>query len=143
MRVISAALLASLFASGDAPVLTEKAMLGCWNGFGGSHFKRVGKELWGVYGYKDGTVVGNVKGGVFRGWWTQQPTRSPPDDAGEIEFVFALGDRGTVFLDGRWKYGPEGTWNENWDLKRCSSPGDTPAALMERFKDKSLFKRHP
>jgi hypothetical protein len=143
VRVISAALLLSLLASGDAPVLTDKAMLGCWNGFGGTYFKRVGKELWGAYGYKDGTVVGNVKDRVFHGWWTQQGTREPPFDAGEVEFIFALGDRGKPFLDGRFKYGPDGAWNENWDLRKCSSEDDVPVGLKERFKEKGLFKRHP
>ena len=37
----------------------------------------------GVYRYYDGTLTGEVVGGVFRGWWTQAPTHQG-DDAGRV-----------------------------------------------------------
>lgn len=99
-------------------------------------------NVWGVYPHDTGTVVGRVDpDGVFRGWWCEAPSRQPPGDAGDVEWRFGRGADGTLQLDGRWRYGSEGTFRENWDLTWTDAAVDP--ALASRFDDASQFCLHP
>jgi hypothetical protein len=120
----------------------QTSIEGLWGGdWGDMLLKKVGSEYWGAYTHDQGTVVVRLYAdGAFRGWWTEVPSRNVPSDAGDVEFRFAW-DNGTLALDGRWRYGTEGGWSENWDLKRSTGPA--PAELEQRFGDPTQFKRGP
>ncbi|HKO92494.1 MAG TPA: hypothetical protein VJU61_15140 [Polyangiaceae bacterium] len=45
-------------------------------------------------------------------------------------------------LDGRWRRGDTGTWNENWDVELVPDREPAPE-LLARFEDASVFVRHP
>jgi len=102
-----------------------------------------GDEIWGVYEHDGGTVVGVIeREGVFRGWWSQLPSRQG-NDAGEVEFRWSQPDGGTtIHLDGVWRYGTFGAWLSNWDLDLVTDHAP-PSALTEAFKRPEDFRRHP
>lgn len=130
---------------GEAPAaagVTNAEIVGHWSGdWGDMELKVVGEEIWGSYTHDEGTLVATWgDDGVLRGWWAEVPSRLPDNDAGEVEFKFSKG-AGGLTLDGRWRYGLTGTWREDWDLGKATSPA--PDALTKRFDDPSLFKKHP
>jgi hypothetical protein len=85
-------------------------------------------------------VVGRITGGVFRGWWCEEPSRRPPTDAGELELTFVTRD-GTPRIDGRWKYGAEGDFTGTWDMAWVE--GEVDHVLEGRLNDPSQFCDHP
>ncbi len=117
-------------------------ILGHFNGdWGDMEFRVVGQELWGSYSHDEGTVVVTWSDtGFLQGWWSEKPTRLPTNDAGEVQFKFTKAG-GVVSLDGWWRYGDTGVWNEDWDLTHTDAA--VPAELSARFNDPSQFKRHP
>lgn len=115
---------------------------GYWTGDWGQLVLVVdGADVRGAYSHDQGTLSGTYGAdGVLRVWWCEVPSRSAPKDAGEAEFNFVRGES-TIHLDGRWRYGTEGDWREDWDLAKAD---DTPAAsITERFNDPSTFCEHP
>jgi hypothetical protein len=130
---------------GEAPPaagVTNQEIVGHWSGdWGDMEFRVVGEEIWGSYSHDEGTVVCRWSDdGVLRGWWSEVPSRLPDNDAGDVEFKFSRAS-GSLALDGKWRYGTIGDWREDWDLGFVTTPA--PAALSERFKDSSQFKKHP
>lgn len=110
----------------DQPVghtgLRVSDILGYYSGDWGQMLLRThGDEIWGVYQYRDGTITGRVNDeGVFTGWWTQLPSRSGMDE-GEVELRWSRIADSTIALDGRWRYGSDGDWLENWDITRVTN----------------------
>jgi hypothetical protein len=120
----------------------KTALEGHWAGdWGDMVLRKVGDEYWGVYVHDTGTVVLRASpDGVYRGWWSEIPSRMAPSDAGEVEFRFSW--TGTALgLDGQWRYGATGAFKPDWDLMHVTTP--VPAGLEERFTDTASFKRHP
>jgi len=95
----------------------------------------------GAYDHDDGTVMGAMQGDTFVGWWCEVPSRAPDQDAGEVELRFVEAADGTTSIDGRWRYGTDGGWREDWDL--TWDVGEPPAELVARFDDPSAFCAHP
>lgn len=131
--------------SGRFERLTAQELAGVWNsevGFGTMVFRRVGKEIRGVYRADGGTVVGTLgSDGVLRGWWCQEATRRPPSDAGEVQWR-QLATKGTAAtLDGRWRRGLRGPVHGGWDLQKLDIP--EPPDLASRFNDPESFCRYP
>lgn len=125
---------------GDAG-LTLAEVVGYYAGdWGDMVLKEVNGEIWGAYTHDDGTIVGTFTNGVLVGWWSEVQSRLPSNDAGEVEFRFARRN-GEVFIDGRWKYGVDDNWRENWDIGLVKMT--PPLALVARFADPAAFKRHP
>jgi hypothetical protein len=93
-----------------------------------------------TYTHDEGTIVGTFENGVVRGWWSEVPSREEPNDAGDVEFRFTKASDG-VALDGRWRYGTDGEFSEDWDLDRSDDP--PPEELLERFDDEDAFVPHP
>lgn len=101
-----------------------------------------GAEIWGVYRYNDGTIIGQITSqGTFAGWWSQLPTREG-SDAGDVEFRWSRSNAGVVSLDGRWRYGTTANWLENWDVDLVTDRA-APSELTDRFQNTDDFKRHP
>jgi hypothetical protein len=126
--------------------LTPADLVGVWNSdssFGVIVFREVDGEIRAAYRNNNGTVVGRIdEDGVFRGWWCQGPSRTPPGDAGEVGWrLLKAPDGQTDTLDGRWRYGAEEALRGGWDLSRIGGP--EPADLAPQFGDPSTFCRHP
>jgi hypothetical protein len=122
--------------------VTPEDIAGAWSGQTTLLLRAVGDEVHGAYAHDEGTVVATFDDGVLRGWWSEQPSRAPNSDAGEFEFRFRRGMDGTVTsIDGRWRYGPEGHWREDWDFGRALE--EPPMELEERFAQPDLFVQHP
>jgi hypothetical protein len=103
--------------------------------------RKYGAEVWGVYEYNDGTIIGQITSdGVFVGWWSQLPSRDG-FDAGEVEFRWSQSGS-TIALDGRWRYGTSGSWRENWDCALVTDRS-APTDLVAGFDATADFKRHP
>jgi len=134
-------------ADSDEPVgdtgLYVSDILGFYTGLWGDMvLRKQGNEIWGVYQYVGGTIVGELGAdGVFTGWWSQLPTRVGLD-AGEVEFRWSRTSGNGITLDGRWRYGTVGDWIENWDVDMVTD-GTAPSELTAYFDSPSYFIRHP
>jgi hypothetical protein len=131
------------------PVLGETGLriseiLGFYSGdWGDMVLEQRGAEIWGVYSYSDGTIIGQITSeGIFAGWWSQLPTRAASLNAGDVEFRWSRSNAGVVSLDGRWRYGATGAWLENWDVDLVTDR-TAPSDLTEELQDTDDFKRHP
>lgn len=124
--------------------LVVSDILGFYSGdWGDMVLERRDAEIWGVYNYNDGTIIGAITDeGVFVGWWSQLPTRADGINAGEVEFRWSRSNTGVISLDGRWRYGTSGVWLENWDVDLVTDRS-APSALTNGFADSDDFRRHP
>lgn len=92
------------------------------NGSYRGHFDRMAMQvnpdgtLWGAYSHDTGFVQGELRQGKIIGWWCEEPTRMPPNDAGEFEMKLSRDGEGEIFLDGKYRYGRKGQWDETWNL---------------------------
>jgi len=119
--------------------LFVRDVLGFYSGdWGDMLLRQVGDEVWGAYSYNEGTVVGSVADGVFRGWWSEAPAQT----SGEVEFRWTRTATGQVAMDGRWRRDVTGTWREDWDIELVTDREPAPE-LLARFEDTALFLRHP
>jgi len=105
---------------------------GYWTGDWGQLLlgERAGK-LVGAYSHDEGMIVGAMQNGVLVGWWCEVPSRKAPKDAGEVEMRFITNDEGKRAIDGRWRYGSEGVWKEDWDI--AWDTGTPDSALVKRL----------
>ncbi len=121
--IIAAAALAlgavAWFALSPAPrPVPLQELAGAYRG----HFDRLALQvnadgtLWGAYSHDMGFVQGALRDGKITGWWCEEPTRRPPSDAGEFEMIVERTDNGEIFLDGRYRYGTQGQWDETWNM---------------------------
>jgi Protein kinase domain len=74
------------------------------------------RTVWGAYEHDIGFIQGEFRDDKLVGWWCEAPTRQPPNDAGEFEMRVARDSQGEILLDGRYRYGRQGQWNETWNL---------------------------
>jgi eukaryotic-like serine/threonine-protein kinase len=90
------------------------------------HFDRLALQQnadgtwWGAYSHDMGFVQAELRDGKLVGWWCETPTRLPPSDAGEFEMLITRDVKGDVFLDGRYRYGRQGQWDETWNMTGTS-----------------------
>jgi len=74
-----------------------------------------GNQVTGDYEHDNGKLVGTVSGATLKGTWSEAPSYSPPDDAGDVELTMSSG--GNSFT-GRWRYGSSGDWDGTWSGER-------------------------
>ncbi len=123
------------------PGVTMDDVVGFWTGeWGNLVLRQYGETVWGAYGHRDGTLVARLQSGALVGWWTEEPTREPDSDAGELELHFVK-KGGELRLIGRYRQGLTGTWHEEWNLRRVADA--PPPELDARFADGNLFRPHP
>jgi hypothetical protein len=92
-----------------------------------------------VYRYYDGTVTGEVVDGIFRGWWTQRPSRTDVGDAGRVELRLMDTSAGPL-VAGRWS-DLYRDWQIGWDLTKIG--GDTPQDLGRHLHHLRDFREAP
>jgi hypothetical protein len=98
------------------PQLTAAEVAGYWTGdWGQLVLQQHGDKMVGAYSHDEGMLVGTLQNGLLVGWWCEVPSRKPPGDAGDVEMKFVTVD-GKRSIDGRWRYGTEGEWREDWDI---------------------------
>jgi hypothetical protein len=97
------------------------------------------RRVRGVYRYYDGTVTGEVVDGVFRGWWTEDPTHEEREDAGRVELRLFNTSDGPL-IAGSWSYLYE-EYQPGWDLEKVG--GARPPNLDMRLKDPKTFIEDP
>jgi hypothetical protein len=110
-------------------------VLSCYDQ-GGRHANRGCEEgdtqLRGVYRYHDGTIIGEVKDGVFEGWWTEAPHRNTnTDDSGQVRLRLVQTADGPL-IAGDWSNG-FGEFEPGWDLEEIG--GAIPPDLKRRLDD--------
>lgn len=89
---------------------TTYSWTGTWKtNYGQLILVQTGSDVTGTYEYDDGIIVGTVSGNTLTGTWSESPSYTAPDDAGDI--VFVMTDDGKGF-DGQWRYGSEGAWGD-------------------------------
>lgn len=129
-------LLLTLFGcSGGEPVppIEVNDIVGYWTGDWGDMVLAEGDDglVVGAYSHDEGTLSGTLDAdALLTGWWCEAPSREPDSDAGAVEFQFIDGG---ATLDGRWRYGADGEWSDDWDLDKVE--GDAPAELTARLED--------
>jgi hypothetical protein len=126
---------------------TAQDLVGVWasdNSFGEAVFREVNGEIRTAYRDNKGTVVGTLSpDGVLRGWWCAEGSRTPPKEAGDIEWRLLKTSNGEPKkLDGRWRYGTEQPWRGGWDLTKLDVRSEPPD-LAVMFDDPSSFCHHP
>ena len=108
---------------GAPPTIAE--MNTSWEGRFGTLLLRVDDDghVYGVYEHDDGILEGSYAHGVLTGWWCEQPSLRPPDDAGLVEMQFVRGAR-RILIDGRWKYGSDAKalWVRDWNGFNAERP---------------------
>jgi hypothetical protein len=97
------------------------------------------RRMRGVYRYHDGTLTGEVEGGIFRGWWTEAPTRTKRTEAGRVVLRLVDTSDGPL-IAGSWSYLYE-PLEPGWDLKAIG--GAPPPDLAKRFDSESAFREDP
>ena len=92
--------------------LTNCGYSGSWNtDWGAMQLSQAGSEVSGNYTHDSGRISGTVSDGVFVGKWSESPTYSEPNDAGDAEFYFATD---CSSFTGKWRYGT-GSAGAAWD----------------------------
>ena len=76
-----------------------------------------GSTVTGTYTWDEGKIEGTVSGNTLRGTWSESPSYSPPDDAGDFEFT--LSSDGNAFT-GQWRYGSDGEWDGDWTAEKVN-----------------------
>jgi len=92
------------------------AQTGGWAGTWDSNWgtlvlTQTGDSLSGTYTWDNGQIDGQISGNSFWGIWSEAPSYSPPDDAGEVQWT--LSADGNSFT-GQWRYGLSGDWDGTW-----------------------------
>ncbi len=100
---------------------------GKWqSNWGKMNFTQTENVFHGTYSHDQGQITGIVKGRTMYGTWTEAPSRKPPHDAGDIEFV--LSKDGRKFT-GRWRYGSnKNKWDGTWEGIKTEDAPNTASA---------------
>lgn len=88
---------------------------GTWNtNWGEMKLTQSGNTVTGEYTWDKGKITGTVSGQVLKGTWSESPSYSPPNDAGDFEFTKTTCDS----FEGKWRYGSSGEWRTDWSGTR-------------------------
>ncbi|MGH3851110.1 MAG: hypothetical protein ACRDRT_15705 [Pseudonocardiaceae bacterium] len=82
--------------------------------FGELTLQQTGNAVDGDYPAGDRQVHGTISGNVMRGRWTQSPSRSEPEDAGDIEITLLDANH----FRGCWRHGSSGEMQCDWNGTR-------------------------
>lgn len=120
MAVIAAALVAGCtfsmpFQKGSSPAADPSTpWSGTWDSdWGPMELSQSGNQVTGTYEHNGGRITGTLSANTLSGTWSETPTYTAPDDAGD--FTFTLAADGKSF-SGEWWYGSrsgkaDGSWS--------------------------------
>jgi hypothetical protein len=92
---------------------------GKWNTyFGNMTLVQTGNKVTGTYEADGGRINGNATGNRLLGNWSDAPDFSPPAHSGNLEFNLSADCNS---FSGRWRYGSEGNWSDNWSGLRIQA----------------------
>lgn len=92
---------------------------GTWStSYGTMQLSQSGSSVIGTYEDNGGRIAGTASGSVLSGTWSEQPSYTPPDDAGDFQFTMSAD--GTSFSGG-WRYGSSGSFTTDWTGTRSCS----------------------
>jgi hypothetical protein len=106
-----------LLGSTPPPDESQDIWTGKWESaeWGTMELTQTGNSVTGIYTWDEGRIDGTVNGNVLSGTWSEAPSYTPPDDAGDFEF--SLSSDGNSFT-GKWRYGSSGDWEGDWTGER-------------------------
>jgi hypothetical protein len=70
-----------------------------------------GDTMTGTYTHDQGRIHGTVSGSRLIGTWSEAPSYSPPNDAGDFEFTLS---NDCATFSGNWRNGSTGSWSGSW-----------------------------
>ena len=115
-----------------------QSVSGYWSGdWGKLVLRETEGKIIGAYSHDQGTITGTMNGDTLVAWWCEVPSRKPSKDAGDVEMKFLTDSDGKRRIDGKWRYGSEGAYKEDWDL--VFDTGPAPEDLLKRLDDASAF----
>lgn len=128
IRLVETALILALLCA--SAVLAQNCdWTGTWNtDYGQMVLQQSGSTVTGTYTSNQGQIKGTVSGSKLTGTWSEVPSRTPPDDAGDFEFT--ISDDCNSF-SGNWRYGSTGGWSGGWSGTRTSGPSTTVPSTAE------------
>ncbi len=93
--------------------VTSTSWTGTWStNWGSMTLTQTGSSVSGSYAHDGGQIAGTASGLVLKGRWSEQPSRQPPNDAGDLEFTMSADGKS---FTGRWRYGYTGAWSsDSW-----------------------------
>ncbi|WP_292461688.1 hypothetical protein [Methanolobus sp.] len=99
--------------SGFISESTSYSFVGEWStNWGDMTITQSGTKIIGEYTYDQGKIEGVVNGDVFIGTWSESPSYSAPNDAGDVELKLSSDGNS---LEGNWRYGSDSSaWNGGW-----------------------------
>ena len=81
---------------------------GTWDtNWGTMVLSQSGNQVSGTYTWDSGHIAGTVSGNVFIGTWSEAPSYSAPNDAGEVQLTLSADGQ---TLSGQWRYDSSGSW---------------------------------
>ena len=102
---------------------------GEWNSkWGNMVITQNGNQITGTYTHDNGIISGTVSGDTFTGTWSEAPSYSAPNDAGDL--IFEMAADGKSF-SGRWRYGSSGDWGDWTGSDRKTAVLSAPASRSE------------
>ncbi|MDG6243139.1 MAG: hypothetical protein QCH31_01930 [Methanolobus sp.] len=110
--------------SGFVSESTSHSFVGEWSSnWGDMTFRQSGNKIVGEYTHDKGRIEGVMKGDVFIGTWSESPSYSEPNDAGDVELK--LSSDGNSF-EGNWRYGSDSSaWRGGWTGTRVGQSAST------------------
>ncbi len=112
--LLAAAAAVLVVVPGSSGHTLARTFTGSWQtDWGAMKLTQTGNRVQGTYEHDSGRISGTVSGNLFKGQWTEVPTRKGPNDAGAVEFTLSADGKS---FTGRWNYvGPPPTsWSLNW-----------------------------
>jgi hypothetical protein len=92
---------------------------GNWStSYGAMQLTQSGSSVTGTYEDNGGRIAGSASGNTLTGTWSEAPSYTPPDDAGDFQFTMSAD--GTSFSGG-WRYGSSGSFTNDWTGSRTCS----------------------
>ena len=129
-KVLTNSLVLAIFllASGMIALAEGVNFTGVWDtNFGTMTLKQNGNSVTGAYTHDDGRIEGKVSGDRLDFRWFEEPTYSPPNDAGGGYFIIAADGKS---FKGKWRYGFSGPWRDGeWKGELMTMPVE-PTVVM-------------
>ena len=128
----------------EEPEIIGCSFSGVWDtAWGDMTLTQTGTSVTGTYAHDGGKITGTVDGATLTGKWSEKPSYSEPNDAGDIEFKLSEDCKS---IDGNWRYGSDGGWGGEWDstlIKSTPQPDITPETEQPTKKiltEQSIFQ---